>query len=93
MPIDVISGIKRDMLTGSIYRYIEEDLKLKIKSAHRTVRALVGSELEKEALDINDTMPILQVEQIAFLDNGQPFEYSKSSHRGDKFEFKSISVR
>ena len=79
MPIDVISGIKRDMLTGSIYRYI--------------VRALVGSELEKEALDINDTMPILQVEQIAFLDNGQPFEYSKSSHRGDKFEFKSISVR
>ena len=93
MPIDVISGIKRDMLTGSIYRYIEEDLKLKIKSAHRTVRALVGSELEKEALDINDTMPILQVEQIAFLDNGQHFEYSKSSHRGDKFEFKSISVR
>lgn len=93
MPIDVISGIKRDMLDGSIYRYIEEDLKLKIKSAHRTVRALIGNDLEKEELNIDDNMPILQVEQIAFLDNGQPFEYSKSSHRGDKFEFKSISVR
>ena len=78
MPIDVISGIKRDMLDGSIYRYIEEDLKLKIKSAHRTVRALIGNDLEKEELNIDDNMPILQVEQIAFLDNGQPFEYSKS---------------
>ena len=93
MPIDVISGIKRDMLNGSIYRYIEENLKLKIKSAHRTVRALIGSELEKKELNIDDNIPILQVEQIAFLDNGQPFEYSKASHRGDKFEFKSISVR
>ncbi|MBE6047428.1 MAG: GntR family transcriptional regulator [Clostridium sp.] len=93
MPIDVIVGIKRDILNGSIYDYIENRLKLKIKSAHRTVRALVANNLEKKVLNISDDIPILQVEQIAFLDNGQPFEYSKSSHRADKFEFKSISVR
>ena len=93
MPIDVISGIKKDILKGSIYKYIEEELKLKIKSAHRTVRALVPNDLEKDVLNMKENMPILQIEQIAFLDNGQPFEYSKSSHRGDKFEFKSISIR
>lgn len=94
MPIDVISGIKKEVLKGSVYKYIEEQLKLKIKSAHRTLRALMPSELEMRELDIEDNnIPILQVEQIAFLDNGQPFEYSKSNHRGDRFDFKSISIR
>lgn len=93
MPIDVISGIKKDILSGSIYKYIEEKLKLKIKSAHRTVRAILPDSLEEEELDIDEKFPLLEVEQIAFLDNGQPFEYSKSHHRSDKFEFKSISIR
>jgi GntR family transcriptional regulator len=93
MPIDIIPGIKREILQDSIYQYIEEQLKLNIKSSHRIVRAIVPSKLEVEYLKIGDKFPLLQVEQIAFLDNGQPFEYSKSNHRSDKFEFKSISVR
>lgn len=93
MPIHVISGIKKEILKGSIYKYIEEELNLKIKSAHRTVRALMPNDLEREELKMEENMPLLQVEQIAFLDNGQPFEYSKSNHRADKCEFKSISVR
>ncbi|MDS0526278.1 GntR family transcriptional regulator [Clostridium sp. SHJSY1] len=93
MPIDVIPGLKRDIVKESIYKYIEENLKLKIKSAHRTVRAILPSKLEQEYLEVKDNFPILEVEQIAFLDNGQPFEYSKSHHRSDRFEFKSISVR
>ena len=38
-------------------------------------------------------VPILEVEQIAFLSNGQIFEYSKSRHRGDKTELKMIEVK
>lgn len=93
MPIDVIPGIKKEILSKSIYEYIENTLNLKIKSAHRTVRALLPSEVEQKYLKIAGDFPILQVEQIAFLDNGQPFEYSKSHHRSDTFEFKSVSVR
>lgn len=93
MPIDLIKGINREILTSSIYRHIEDTLKLKIKSAHRTIRAIVPTELEQEYLEISQYHPILEVEQLAFLDKGHPFEYSKSRHRSDKFEFKSISVR
>lgn len=93
MPINVIKGLKRCILEKSIYNYIEEELKFKIKSAHRTIRAIVPNEIEEKYLEINKGLPILEVEQIAFLDNGQPFEYSKSHHRGDKSEFKSVSVR
>jgi GntR family transcriptional regulator len=93
MPIDIIPGLKKDVVKNSIYKYIEETLKLKIKSAHRTVRAIHPSKLEQEYLEVEEFFPILEVEQIAFLDNGQPYEYSKSHHRSDRFEFKSISVR
>ena len=42
----------------------------------------------KEELNIDDNMPILQVEQIAFLDNGQPFEYiSRLMYHPDIVEY------
>ncbi len=93
MPIDIIPGIKIDTLKGSIYEYIEEILNLKIKSAHRTIRASLPTKMEQEYLEISENFPILEVEQSAYLDTGQAFEYSKSRHRSDKFEFKSISVK
>lgn len=93
MPITLIPGIKMDILKNSIYRYIERELNLKIKSAHRTIRAINPSELEVKWLEIKESLPILEVEQVGFLDNGQPFEYSKAHHRGDKCEFKTVSIK
>ena len=66
--------------------------RLKIKSAHRTVRATLPTEKEEEYLKIDHCFPILEVEQVAFLDDGRIFEYSKSRHRGDRFELKTVSV-
>lgn len=93
MPIDVIPGIKREVLKKSIYEYISKELGLKIKSAHRTARATLPTETEEEYLQIDHCFPILEVEQVAFLDDGRIFEYSKSRHRGDKFELRTVSVQ
>ena len=93
MPIGLIPGIKSDILMSSIYGYIENTLKLKIKSAHRTIRAICPNELEQEWLKIPETFPILEVEQIGFLDNGQAFEHSISHHRSDRMEFKTVSIK
>lgn len=93
MPISLIPGIKNDVLLNSIYSYIEKELKLKIKSGHRIIRAILPNELEQECLQIADNFPILEVEQVGFLDNGQPFEYSKAHHRSDKIEFRTVSIK
>ena len=93
MPIEVIPGVKREVLENSIYEYISKDLGLKIKSAHRTVRATLPTKKEEEYLKIDHCFPILEVEQVAFLDDGRIFEYSKSRHRGDRFELKTVSVQ
>lgn len=93
MPIRVITGLKKCILEKSIYSYIQDVLNLKVKSAHRTIRAKSPTEIECKYLNINEKIPVLEVEQVAFLDNGVPFEYSISHHRNDKFEFKSVIIK
>lgn len=94
MPTAFITGITEDVLKGSIYEYIEQTLKLKIRSAHRTARADMPTEQERRWLEIGEEeIAILEVEQTAYLDDGRIFEYSRSRHRGDCFSLHTVSVR
>ena len=94
MPTDLITGINDQVIQGSIYSYIENTLKLKIQSAHRIVRASMPTDQERVWLNIGDeALPILEVEQVAYLADGQIFEYSKSRHRADCFELRTVSVQ
>ena len=38
-------------------------------------------------------MPVLEIEQTAYLDDGRIFEYSKARHRADCFTLHTVSVR
>ena len=66
---------------------------LKISSANKVIRADKSTDIDKKYLNLHDNDPILEVEQIAYLNNGRAFEYSISRHRYDKFQFTSFSVR
>ncbi|MBF6977983.1 GntR family transcriptional regulator [Aerococcaceae bacterium zg-BR22] len=90
MPIDLIVGLKKNNALGSIYEYIEESLKLKIKSAHRTITVRGANEIEARYLEVEEKSPVAVAEQIAFLDTGEAFEYSKSVHRADKYSIEVI---
>lgn len=93
MPIDLIPGLKKEILYQSIYNYIENTLGLKIQSAHRTIFAKRPDEYDKKYLGIEDTDPVLSIQQVGYLDNGMPFEYSDQHHIGDDFNYKTVSVR
>ncbi len=93
MPIQVVPGIRREVLENSIYHYIEDELKHRLQSAHRSVRAVMPTEEEKRYLKIEGILPLLEIEQVAFLDDGHPFEYSVARHRSDKQTFFAVSIR
>lgn len=76
-----------------MYTYIEEVLGKKIASAQKTTRAQVSNSQDQKELGLRPEEPVLEVEQIAYLDNGTPFEYSISRHRYDKFKLSVYSVR
>jgi GntR family transcriptional regulator len=93
MPAALIRGIDDDVLQGSIYGHIRIKLGLTIAGSHRKIRASKSDELDHLHLVCKYDDPILEVEQVAFLDNGVPFEYSFARHRYDKFEVTSANFK
>lgn len=85
MPVEVIPGLKRLHVEHSIYDYIEEGLKLKIQSGHRTIKVRKATDFEVDELGLKHGDPVGIAEQIGYLDTGVRFEYSISAHRYDQF--------
>ena len=92
MPIYVIPGLKEKHLEGSIYDYINNELGFKIQSAHISIRGDKASFNDKKHLNLTDNDFIMEIEKIAFLENGKIFECSKTHHRYESFEFSTVLV-
>lgn len=89
----VIPGITEEILNKSVYDYIEKTLGLRIGAAQKTSSADISDDLDHRELGLKDIEPVLVIEQIAYLDDGKPFEYSISRHRYDLFKFSVYSLR
>ncbi len=92
MPLELIPGLKKKDLYGSVYSFIREQCGLKISSFHRTIRAVAATEEEAERLDTEPGAPLLELNQIGFLDSGNAFEYSISRNVGDRFELHNVTL-
>ncbi|MCQ9210301.1 GntR family transcriptional regulator [Granulicatella seriolae] len=90
MPITVISNLRIQDVESSIYRYIKEVLQLNVQSSFLNIIGCRPTELEKKHLQLSDTDFLMQVEQIANLDDGRIFEYSIARHIPEEFEFKTL---
>lgn len=84
MPIKVIPDLTKNVLLKSIYAFIENDLHLTIGSAVRRIHADRPDAYDKQFLDCREIDPILEINQVAYLKDGRPFEYSQTRHRFDK---------
>ena len=92
MPLDLIPGFKKKNLYGSVYSYIQNELGLKISSFHRIIRAVPATEEEAERLQVPTGAPLLELEQVGFLDSGVPFEYSISRNVGNRYELHDVTL-
>lgn len=93
MPIDLIPGLKKEHVEGSIYEFIEEDLGLLIQSGHRRLSVRKATDEEAHYLALEKGDPVAVAEQIAYFDTGAAFEYSTSVHRYDEFSVEMILTR
>ena len=92
MPLDLIPGLKKAELYKSVYRYIREEVGLKIASFHRIIRAIPATDEEAERLNTTPGSPLLEIEQVGFLDDGTAFEYSQSRNVGNRSELRIVNV-
>jgi GntR family transcriptional regulator len=70
MPMNLVPGLTKSHLEGSVFQYVQETLGLKIMGSYRVVRALKPNALDREHLVCEETDPVLEVEQVIYLEDG-----------------------
>ena len=86
-PAGLIANVTQEILQKSIYDYIRNVLQLTPSGVNRVLRAAKPTDQDKKYLKVKEHDPILEVEQVVYLENGTPFEYSFSRSPYDKTEF------
>lgn len=81
MPVKLVPGLDEKILHSSVYNYLHKNLKLKFGHAYRKIKAVKASQYDVKYLEAKETDPMLELEQIVWLTNGQPIEYSTSRNR------------
>lgn len=84
MPVNLVPGLTQSVLESSIYAFIRDSLHLKFAGIARNIQARQAGSLDISYLNVTEDTPILEVEQIVWLVNGTPIEYSTSRNASNK---------
>lgn len=82
-----IDGLNEEIIKGSLYQFIEEKLQLKIANAVQVIEAASANDEEAKFLQIDKGSPVLLMERVTALENGENFEVVKSIYRADRYKF------
>ncbi|OHO36582.1 GntR family transcriptional regulator [Streptococcus sp. HMSC034E12] len=93
MPCDLVPGLDESILLQSIYAYLWDELNLKFAGSYHHITAEKPDEYDKMYLDCQNADPLLQVEQVVYLENGRPIEYSRSRNRFDTRGYSLLDVK
>ena len=93
MPCDLVPGLTQEILLGSIYTYIHEELRIQFAGSYRHITAEKTDHYDQKYLNCEPGDPILQVEQVVYLENGRPIEYSRSRNRYDARGYSLLDVK
>ncbi|MBV8044315.1 GntR family transcriptional regulator [Pluralibacter sp.] len=83
MPVNLVPGLNKSHLESSVFRYVQESVGLKIMGSYRVVRAIKPDALDQQHLICSESDPILEVEQVIYLEDGTPLEYAHCHYRYD----------
>jgi len=73
-----------DLTQRSLYAALQELYGLRVASGTRTMEAVSARSSAAHLLDVQKGVPLLKIESISYLEDGQPIEYYEAWHRGDR---------
>ena len=89
-PVEIFRDIRLTSAESSIRAWIEENYEITPDSFHKTLRDVTATERECEILEIPAGSPLLEVEQVGYLDDGRPFENLVARFPGDCSEYQTV---
>ncbi len=90
---DVAVGLTAEIASGSIYRYLEQDLHVAIINSKRVVTVEKADGLDLQYLDMDDCNCLAVVSSQTYNGDGVMFEYTQSRHHPKFFRFQDNAVR
>ena len=84
MPVNLVPEFMDDLLLNAIFNFLHVILILYFGGAFRIIKATTADDWDQQYLQAKKDDPILELEQIVWLNNGQPVEYSTSRNRYDE---------
>lgn len=88
-----VKTLTLDVCKNSLYKYIEEDLGLKISYAKKEITVKKATEEDKRYLDLGIEDMVVVVKSFTYLEDTTLFQYTESRHRTDKFKFVDFARR
>lgn len=92
MPVRLVPNLTEEVLKESIYQFMHKQLHLKFGGAYRKIHAAIATPYDIKYLGAKEQTPILEVEQVAWLTNGDNVEYSTSRNLYDQRSYTVIDV-
>jgi GntR family transcriptional regulator len=94
LPYKLCPGLEMvDLSRQSLYWVLERHYGIVIASGRRTMEAVGANSREAELLRVPAGTPLMLLDSIGFLDNGQPVEIFHALHRGDRSRFEVLLTR
>lgn len=88
---DIVFYLNKEICSGSIFKYITEDLKLNIGFSNRVISSEKLTEEDAKFLDLNKDDPSLKLENIVYLNNGKVFDYSIEKYNYSKIKLYNLT--
>ncbi|MES5891194.1 GntR family transcriptional regulator [Lacticaseibacillus paracasei] len=92
MPVRLVKNLTEDVIKKSIYQYMHKQLHLKFGGAYRKIHAAIATPYDIKYLGADKQTPMLEVEQVVWLENGDNVEYSKSRNLYNRRSYTVIDV-
>ena len=89
-PVEVFRDIRLSAAETSVRPWIAENYEVTPDSFHKTLRAVNATAEEAEVLSLDEGAPLLEVEQVGYLDDGRPFEYLVARFPGNLAEYQTV---
>jgi GntR family transcriptional regulator len=94
LPVSFCAGLEHeDLETQSLYAILHQKYRLQLAYARQTLEATAMNIHEAELFEIAPGTPVLLVEGVTYLQQGDPVEYFKACYRGDRFKFQLENSR
>ncbi len=88
-----IIPLNEQVVTGSIYDYIQNTLGLKIVTANQRFKATFAKKEYQKYLEIDELTPVIRTELHVYLEDGRIFEFNHGYINTDRYEIVSKSYQ